>query len=270
MAVSFFCNDEIISLCKSKYGKFLVTNLNFKFNSKFKALGRSYCYNCAMIRILLIEDDEQLAKLLARMLELEGIETTMAFNPLEGLKILENGLKYDALVLDLSLPDMDGFEVCEQVRKTHPTLPIIISSARSETLDKVQGFKLGADDYLAKPYEPVELAFRIRAILRRGLQDQPSGKIFTLDKDKHALKKDGAEINLARAEYDIFAFLFEREGFVISREDLLLNIDSVKFQSGIKSIDVIVGRIRQKIGDDPKNPRFIHSVRGVGYKFINA
>lgn len=223
-----------------------------------------------MIRILLIEDDEQLAKLLARMLKLEEIETTMAYDPLSGLGILEKGLKYDALVLDLSLPDMDGFEVCRLVRSTHPTLPIIISSARSGILDKVKGFKLGADDYMAKPYEPIELAFRIKAILKRGIKEQESQKIFTIDKDKHIIKKGEKGVILAHAEYDIFVFLFEREGYVISREDLLLNIDSVKFQSGLKSIDVIIGRIRQKIGDDPKNPRFIHSVRGVGYKFINA
>ena len=139
-----------------------------------------------------------------------------------------------------------------------------------EILDKVKGFKLGADDYMAKPYEPIELAFRIKAILKRGIKEQESQKIFTIDKDKRIIKKGEKEVILAHAEYDIFAFLFEREGYVISREDLLLNIDSVKFQSGLKSIDVIIGRIRQKIGDDPKNPRFIHSVRGVGYKFINA
>ncbi|MCD8212751.1 MAG: response regulator transcription factor, partial [Campylobacter sp.] len=220
-----------------------------------------------MIRILLIEDDEELAKLLSRMLALEEIETTMAFNPLDGLALLDKAHKYDALVLDLSLPDMDGFDVCKQVRKLHPSLPIIISSARSETLDKITCFKLGADDYLPKPYEPIELAFRIRAILRRGLQAQSNSQIFTIDKDRHIAKQNDKEIMFARAEYDIFAFLFEREGFVISREDLLLNINSIKFQSGLKSIDVLVGRIRQKSGDNPKDPRFIHSIRGVGYKF---
>ncbi|WP_343218561.1 response regulator transcription factor [Campylobacter concisus] len=165
----------------------------------------------------MIEDDEQLAKLLARMLRLEEIETTMAYNPLDGLNILEKGLKYDALVLDLSLPDMDGLDVCKLVRNTHPTLPIIISSARSEILDKVKGFKLGADDYLAKPYEPIELAFRIKAILRRGIKEQESKKIFSIDKDKHIIKKDGEQVFLAHAEYDIFVFLFEKEGYVISR-----------------------------------------------------
>lgn len=222
-----------------------------------------------MIKILLIEDDIELAKLLHRMLLLENIEATMAFHPVEGLTLLKDNI-FDALVLDLSLPEIDGFEICKMVRTSFPNLPIIISSARSDTLDKVKGFELGADDYLPKPYEPIELAFRIRAILRRGIHVQPTVKIFNIDPEQHIIRRNNREIQLTKAEYDIFLFLFEKEGFVISREDLLLNIDSIKFQSGLKSIDVIIGRIRQKIGDDTKNPHFIISIRGVGYKFINA
>ncbi|MBE2985435.1 response regulator transcription factor [Campylobacter sp. RM9344] len=224
-----------------------------------------------MIRILLIEDDEALAKLIARVLEKENVQTQIALNPLDGLEILKsNNYLLDAIVLDLSLPDMDGLEVCALVRKTHPSLPIIISSARSQTLDKIKGFELGADDYIAKPYEPIELVFRLRAILRRGITVVTDDKIFTIDVDKHILYKNGKILELPLAEYDIFAFLFEKEGFAVSREDLLLSLSSIKFQSGLKSIDVLVGRLRSRIGDSPKNPRFIHSVRGVGYKFINA
>ncbi|WP_170000530.1 response regulator transcription factor [Campylobacter sp. RM9328] len=224
-----------------------------------------------MIRILLIEDDEALAKLIARVLEKENVQTQIALNPLDGLEILKsNNYLLDAIVLDLSLPDMDGLEVCALVRKTHPSLPIIISSARSQTLDKIKGFELGADDYIAKPYEPIELVFRLRAILRRGITVVTDDKIFTIDVDKHILYKNGKILELPLAEYDIFAFLFEKEGFAVSREDLLLSLSSIKFQSGLKSIDVLVGRLRSRIGDNPKDPRFIHSVRGVGYKFINA
>ncbi|MBE3610253.1 response regulator transcription factor [Campylobacter californiensis] len=224
-----------------------------------------------MIRILLIEDDEALAKLIARVLEKENVQTQIALNPLDGLEILKsNNYLLDAIVLDLSLPDMDGLEVCALVRKTHPSLPIIISSARSQTLDKIKCFELGADDYIAKPYEPIELVFRLRAILRRGITVVTDDKIFTIDVDKHILYKNGKILELPLAEYDIFAFLFEKEGFAVSREDLLLSLSSIKFQSGLKSIDVLVGRLRSRIGDNPKNPRFIHSVRGVGYKFINA
>lgn len=222
-----------------------------------------------MIKILLIEDDVELAKLLQRVLLLEGIDTILAFHPTEGLKILEHET-FDALVLDLSLPQIDGLEVCRTVRAQLPDLPIIISSARSDTVDKIIGFELGADDYLPKPYEPIELAFRLRAILRRGIHVKTSSEVFSIDEKTHVVKRNNREIQLTKAEYDIMSFMLEKEGFVISREELLLNINSIKFQSGLKSIDVIIGRIRQKIGDDPKNPHFILSVRGVGYKFINA
>ena len=222
-----------------------------------------------MIKILLIEDDIELAKLLQRMLLVEGIEATIAFHPVEGLKLLKDEL-FDALVLDLSLPQIDGLEICRMVRTSYVNLPIIISSARSDTIDKVMGFELGADDYLPKPYEPIELAFRIRAILRRGVQLNTSSSVFSIDHDQHMIKRNNRELQLTKAEYDILTFMIEKEGFVISREDLLLNINSIKFQSGLKSIDVIIGRIRQKIGDDSKNPHFILSIRGVGYKFINA
>ena len=226
-------------------------------------------YNNAMIKILLIEDDVELASLLQRILLTEEVETVMAFHPVEGLKILEHET-FDALVLDLSLPQIDGLEVCRTVRSSFPNLPIIISSARSDTVDKIIGFELGADDYLPKPYEPIELAFRLRAILRRGILVNKSTDVFSIDENKHIIKRNNRELQLTKAEYDIVAFMMHKEGYVIAREELLLNINSIKFQSGLKSIDVIIGRIRQKIGDDPKNPRFILSVRGVGYKFINA
>jgi len=226
-------------------------------------------YNENMIKILLIEDDVELARLLQRILLTEEVETVMAFHPVEGLKILEHET-FDALVLDLSLPQIDGLEVCRNVRSSFPNLPIIISSARSDTVDKIIGFELGADDYLPKPYEPIELAFRLRAILRRGILVNKSTDVFSIDENQHIIKRNNRELQLTKAEYDIVSFMFHKEGYVISREELLLNINSIKFQSGLKSIDVIIGRIRQKIGDDPKNPRFILSIRGVGYKFINA
>lgn len=222
-----------------------------------------------MIKILLIEDDVELAELLKIMLADEGIESKLAFTSQNGLDMLKEG-GYDALVLDLGLPDIDGYEVCKQVRENTPDLPIIISSARGEALDKIKGFELGADDYIAKPYQPLELAFRLRAILRRGLVVQSEDKSFELQKEGRVVKRDGREILFTKAEYDIFAYLYEKEGIVVSREELLMNIESLNFQSGLKSIDVIMNRIRQKIGDESKNPKFIHSVRGVGYKFINA
>ncbi|MDD3343266.1 MAG: response regulator transcription factor [Sulfurospirillaceae bacterium] len=222
-----------------------------------------------MIKILLIEDDIELAQLLGHALLIEGIDATLAYTPLDGLSALQNET-FDALVLDLSLPQMDGLEICRVVREAIPTLPIIISSARSDMNDKVMGFERGADDYLPKPYDPRELAYRLRAILRRGALPINAQAIFAIDEAKHLISRGTTALKLTQAEYDIVSYMLKKEGYVISREELLLNIGSIKYESSLKSIDVIMGRIRQKIGDDPKNPRFILSVRGVGYKFVNG
>jgi len=226
-----------------------------------------------MIKILMIEDDVELGQLLQNALEKEHIETLLTCTPLEGLVALQNE-NFDALVLDLSLPQIDGLEICRIVRETFPALAIIISSARSDMNDKEMGFARGADDFLPKPYDPRELAFRLRAILRRGstngTNNEAVGQMFQVDEERHMIKRSNREIRLTMAEYDIVSYMLKKEGFVISREELLLNIGSIKYESSLKSIDVIMGRIRQKIGDDPKKPRFIVSVRGVGYKFVNT
>ncbi|MCD8544355.1 MAG: response regulator transcription factor [Sulfurospirillum cavolei] len=226
-----------------------------------------------MIKILMIEDDVELGQLLQNALEKEHIETLLTCTPLEGLVALQNE-NFDALVLDLSLPQIDGLEICRIVRETFPSLAIIISSARSDMNDKEMGFARGADDFLPKPYDPRELAFRLRAILRRGtangMHHEATCQTFCIDEERHTIKRADRELRLTMAEYDIVSYMLKKEGFVISREELLLNIGSIKYESSLKSIDVIMGRIRQKIGDDPKKPRFIVSVRGVGYKFVNA
>ncbi|WP_331774827.1 response regulator transcription factor [Sulfurospirillum sp. 1612] len=223
-----------------------------------------------MIKILLIEDDAELAQLLAQALKEEGLQVRIALKPLDGLMALQDET-FDALVLDLSLPQIDGLEICRVVRESIPNLPIIISSARSDISDKEMGFLRGADDFLPKPYDPRELVFRLKAIMRRSeATDVPNKAIFLLDEAKHVIKKGDQNLRLTHAEYDIIAYMLKKEEMVISREELLLNIGSIKYESSFKSIDVIIGRIRQKIGDDPKNPRFIISVRGIGYKFVNA
>lgn len=223
-----------------------------------------------MIKILMIEDDVELAQLLQESLLKEDIETVLAFTPLDGLTALQHDT-FDALVLDLSLPQIDGLEICRIVHESIPTLPIIISSARSDMGDKVMGFERGADDFLPKPYDPRELAYRLRAILRRGnTLNEPTAFTFSIDEERHVIKRGKNELRLTMAEYDIVSYMLKKEGFVISREELLMNIGSIKYESSLKSIDVIMGRIRQKISDDPKKPRFILSVRGVGYKFVNA
>jgi two-component system OmpR family response regulator len=221
-----------------------------------------------MINILMIEDDIELAQLLKTRLYRDNINVTIATTPLEGLSLFQSHT-FDMLILDLSLPQMDGMEICRLIRQ-ESNIPIIISSARSDIRDKMMGFSRGADDYLPKPYDPQELIFRIDAIMRR-LHPAMAKKTtpFILDDEHREITKNDSILRLTQAEYDIVAYMMKKERFAISREELLMNIGSIKYESSLKSIDVIMGRIRQKIGDDTKNPRYIVSVRGVGYKFVN-
>ncbi|MFA5214555.1 response regulator transcription factor [Sulfuricurvum sp.] len=221
-----------------------------------------------MVNVLMIEDDIELGQLLKSRLHKDDIDVTVVLTPLEGLSLFQT-TSFDLLVLDLSLPQMDGMEICRLIRQESP-IPIIISSARSDLRDKMMGFSRGADDYLPKPYDPQELIFRIDAIMRRIHPALPKKSTpFEIDEERHEISRDAVVLHLTQAEYDIVTYMIKKDRYVISREELLLNIGSIRYESSLKSIDVIMGRIRQKIGDDPKNPRYIVSVRGVGYKFIN-
>jgi len=222
-----------------------------------------------MLNLLMIEDDVELALLLQTRLKKDGVDVVIAPTPLEGLQHFQTR-SFDLLVLDLSLPQMDGLEICRLIRQ-ESNIPIIISSARSDIRDKMMGFSRGADDYLPKPYDPQELIFRIDAIMRRihpGIPHKPG--IFEVDEARREIVKNGEILRLTTAEYDIVSYMIQKDRSVISREELLMNIGSIKYESSLKSIDVIMGRIRQKIGDDTRNPRYIISVRGIGYKFVNA
>lgn len=221
-----------------------------------------------MLNLLMIEDDNELAELLQSRLHKNDIAVTIASTPLEGLQYFQHH-KFDLLILDLSLPQMDGLEICRLIRQ-ESDIPIIISSARSDIKDKMLGFTRGADDYLPKPYDPEELVFRIDAIMRRINPALPKTKVpFDVDDQRREIIRNGEILRLTTAEYDIVSYMIAKDRAVISREELLMNIGSIKYESSLKSIDVIIGRIRIKIGDDPKNPRYIVSVRGVGYKFVN-
>lgn len=221
-----------------------------------------------MINVLMIEDDVELAQLLKIRLKKDDIEVTIASTPLEGLNLFQYN-SYDLLILDLSLPQMDGIQICTLIRQ-ESDIPIIISSARSDIKDKVMGFSRGADDYISKPYDSQELIFRINAIMKRLHPSIAKKEVpFEIDEERHEITRDSTLLHLTQAEYDIVFYMIKKDGFVISREELLLNIGSIKYESSLKSIDVIIGRIRQKIGDDPKNPSYIISVRGIGYKFVN-
>lgn len=221
-----------------------------------------------MLHLLMIEDDTELAMLLQSRLRKNNFDVAVASNALEGLQLFQQK-SFDLLILDLSLPQIDGLEICRLIRQ-ESAIPIIISSARSDLQDKKMGFAYGADDYLPKPYDPDELVFRINAIMRRIHPGIPSiVSVFEVDEQRREITRNGQLLRLTQAEYEIVAYMIHKDRSVISREELLLNIGSIKYESSLKSIDVIMGRIRQKIGDNLKNPRYIVSVRGVGYKFVN-
>ncbi len=228
-----------------------------------------------MIKILMIEDDAELAEILTEYLAQFDMEVTNIEDPFLGLSTL-NTQKFDLVILDLTLPGLDGLEVCSDIRKWHD-IPIIISSARHDITDKVEALERGADDYLPKPYNPRELEARIRSLLRRKNNEFASTERVTkkrkdleIDEKQQAIIFKGEPLQLTKAEYGILKYLIQKEGGVVSREELIYNVEAISEESSNKSIDVIIGRIRQKLGETPKNATYIHSVRGVGYKFTQS
>lgn len=225
-----------------------------------------------MIKIAMIEDDLELAEVLSLYLKQFNIEVVNFEEPFLALSSLKLQ-KFDLLILDLTLPGMDGLDVCKRVVDEFH-IPIIISSARSDISDKVTALKLGADDYLPKPYDPRELEVRIRTILRRFNKsyekEEPNiKKTFILDEEKKDITKDGISIKLTAAEFEILSLFIKREGFIVSRDDIFENSDILNsdYESS-GSLAVIINRIRHKIEDNQKEPKYLQTIRGMGYKFI--
>lgn len=222
-----------------------------------------------MINVLMIEDDTEFAEILSEYLAQYNIKITNYEDPYLGLSA---GVKnYDLLILDLTLPGMDGLEVCKEVVAKYD-IPVIISSARSDVSDKVIGLQIGADDYLPKPYDPKEMYARILSLIRRykkvtAPEDAKADSDFRHDKKRHQIFLKDEPINLTPAEFEILEYMLKQHGFSISREQLVYNCKSLK-DKGSKSLDVIIGRLRSKIGDSSKEPKYIQSVRGIGYKLI--
>ncbi len=213
------------------------------------------------IKVLMIEDDPEFAELLTEYLKQFNIEVTNYEDPFLGVSAGVNN--YDLLLLDLTLPGMDGLEVCEEVVRKYD-IPIIISSARSDISDKLESFKLGADDYLPKPYDPKELHARIISLLRRYNKNEDK----QIPSSEYEIRGDtiyykGEALHLTPAEFDILSQLIKKQGITLSREQLI-NESTVMSDSSQKSLDVIISKIRSKLG----NPKAIQAVRGVGYKLI--
>ena len=221
--------------------------------------------------VLLIEDDEHLSSMLSEYLGTRGYTVTTRATATDGLKLLRQG-GFAALVLDIMLPDLDGFEVCRRVR-AEPDIPILMLTARGDEMDRIVGLELGSDDYLPKPFNPRELLARLRAILRRR---GPAGMARTaplrfgrleIDRDARVVRVDGMERPLTSYQFELLCVLAMHAGRVMSREALMDHVRGEELEAFDRSIDVHIARIRAALEDDPRHPRRIITVRGAGYVF---
>jgi len=219
-----------------------------------------------MINILMIEDDYEFAELLSEYLAQYDMKITNFEDPYLGLSA--GVKKYDLLILDLTLPGMDGLEVCQEMIDKYD-IPIIISSARSDINDKVEALNIGADDYLPKPYDPKEMYARITSLLRRYSKVKGEGASNDSDESEFKIKGDTIyfqkrALSLTPAEFEVLSLLIKYQGIAQSREQIINTTGSMSIDSQGKSLDVIISKIRAKIGDTKR----IQSVRGVGYKLV--
>jgi len=218
-------------------------------------------------RVLLIDDDAKLARLLSEYLGNQGFSVAHAGDGPRGLAMLQSG-GYDAVLLDLTLPGMDGLSVCREIRKAGQSLPVVMLTARREEADRVVGLELGADDYLPKPFGPRELLARLRAVLRRARRDGDAPLrqgILALDPLAREVTLGGHSVRLTTFEFELLRLLMLEAGHVLSRDRILDRLKGKEFESFDRSIDVHVSRLRQKLGDSYRQPRFIKTIRGVGY-----
>ena len=227
--------------------------------------------------ILIVEDEQSIVDILSFILVKEGYDTLEALDGPTGLQLaLEQNP--DLVLLDLMLPGMSGFEVCERIRAAGSTTPIVMLTAREEEDDKVRGLELGADDYITKPFTNRELIARVKANIRRvsmtaapppvTAAELPLGERMHIDEDRAAIFKDGAPLDLTQREYDLIRFLAARPGKIFSREALMEHVWNYEGYVGdVRAVDVAVRRLREKIEDDPGSPVFIKTKRGMGYYF---
>jgi DNA-binding response OmpR family regulator len=227
----------------------------------------------ARTRVLLIDDDERLNVLLTKYLDQFGMTVQAFTRPELGLRALKSDSP-DLLVLDVMLPEMDGFTVCRKVRETS-RVPIIMLTARGDVMDRIVGLEIGADDYLPKPFEPRELVARIQAVLRRGSATADGGEILragTLEVsvDTRSARYQGKDLALTAAEFELLWLLVRNPGRVLSRDRIMDETRGIDWSAYDRSIDVLISRLRQKLGDDAKRPAIIRTVRGAGYVFIGG
>jgi DNA-binding response OmpR family regulator len=222
-------------------------------------------------RILMIDDDARLAGMVSDYLGGAGFRLTVAGTGREGEALLKREA-FDAVILDLMLPDGDGLDLCRRLRAAAADVPILMLTARGEPMDRVVGLEVGADDYLAKPFEPRELQARLRAILRRTGSGAPKAELLRfgrleIDKGGRTVRLDGEERPLTGYQFTLLLTLAERAGRVLTRDALMDLMKGERLEAFDRSVDIHVSRIRAAIEDDPKKPKRILTVRGTGYVF---
>lgn len=223
-------------------------------------------------KILIVDDEEHIVELIKFNLEANGYKTITASNGLEALELAKNE-KPDLVLLDIMLPGLNGNDVCKEIRKDTEisTMPIIMITAKGEELDRILGLELGADDYVTKPFSVRELMARIKAVLRRtkveAVNDTYSFGNVSIDFNKHEVMKNGEKVELTLKEFELLQILIKNRGRVLTRDLLLDKIWGYEFIGETRTIDVHIRYLRKKIEDDDKNPKFIETIRGVGYRF---
>jgi two-component system response regulator RegX3 len=225
--------------------------------------------------ILLVEDEQTITEPLAEALEREGFTAAVAGTAGEAMEQAASRAP-DLVLLDIGLPDGSGLDVCRELRRDSG-VPIIMLTARGSEADRVAGLELGADDYVVKPFSAREVVARVRAVLRRAIPARSGdggepvtiGEL-TLDTARHEARLEGEALDLSRKEFDLLRVLMESAGSVLTREALIDEVWDMNWFGSTKTLDVHVSGLRKKLGDDPKEPRYIHTVRGVGFRFSGA
>ncbi len=224
-------------------------------------------------KILIVDDEEHICELIKFNLENNGYKCICALNGIDGLEKVKEE-KPDLVLLDLMLPGMDGYDVCKEIKKDDniANTSIIMITAKGDELDKVLGLELGADDYITKPFSVREMVARVKAVLRRKTTINIKSKSYALgniivDFEKHSLTKEGRKIELTLKEFELLEVLIKNKGRVMTRDFLLDRIWGYEYIGETRTVDVHIRHLRKKIEDDDKNPKYIETIRGIGYRF---
>jgi DNA-binding response OmpR family regulator len=225
-------------------------------------------------RVLLVEDDVELGGLIVRLLQPQALDLQWVQSLATARAALQAAERFDAMVLDIMLPDGNGLDLCREVRASQPALPVLMLSARGDTLDRVLGLEIGADDYLAKPFEASELTARLRALLRRGRLDATAGAVtrkqlsrLRIDLMAREASIDEAPLDLTTTEYKLLLALAEQPGVPLTREALSRSVQPGSYVPSDRSVDVQVARLRKKLREADAQHEWVATVRGEGYVF---